>query len=77
MNCSLPSYFVYGISQDRILKWVAISFSFPGIDRSICPHKQIRHLNQSFIVLLIYCVLETLSTQVYRELLHDFEAVVL
>ena len=27
MNCSLPDTFVHGISQARLLKWVAISFS--------------------------------------------------
>ena len=27
MDCSLPGCFVYGISQARILEWVAISFS--------------------------------------------------
>ena len=27
MDCSLPSSFVHGISQARILEWVAISFS--------------------------------------------------
>ena len=34
-DCSLPSFSVYGISQARILEWVAISFSrgssLPGI----------------------------------------------
>ena len=35
-DCSLPGYSVYGISQARILEWVAISFSqgdlpHPGI----------------------------------------------
>ena len=27
MDCSLPGSFVHGISQARILEWVAISFS--------------------------------------------------
>ena len=27
MNCCLPGYSVYGISQARILEWVAISYS--------------------------------------------------
>ena len=27
MDCSLPSSFIHGISQARILEWVAISFS--------------------------------------------------
>ena len=27
MDCSLPGFSVYGISQARILEWVAISFS--------------------------------------------------
>ena len=27
MDCSLPDYAVHGISQARILEWVAISFS--------------------------------------------------
>ena len=27
MDCSLPGFFVHGISQARILEWVAISFS--------------------------------------------------
>ena len=36
MNCSQPGSFVLGISQARILKWVAISFSGdlpdPGVE---------------------------------------------
>ena len=36
MDCSLPGSFVHGISQARILEWVAISFSWclpePGIE---------------------------------------------
>ena len=31
MNCSLPGSSVHGIFQARILEWVAISFSNPGI----------------------------------------------
>ena len=27
MDCSLPSFFIHGISQARILEWVLISFS--------------------------------------------------
>ena len=37
MDCSLPDTFVHGISQARLLKWFAISFSSgflpnPGIE---------------------------------------------
>ena len=37
MHCSPPGYFVHGISQSRILKWVTVSFprgSFPCRDRT-------------------------------------------
>ena len=27
MNCSLPGFSVHGISQARVLEWIAISFS--------------------------------------------------
>ena len=35
MDCSPPGSSVHGISQARILEWVAISFSTIGIDISI------------------------------------------
>ena len=28
MDCSLPGSFIHGISQARVLEWVAIAFSF-------------------------------------------------
>ena len=30
VDCSTPGFSVHGISQARILKWVAISFPSPG-----------------------------------------------
>ena len=39
MDCSPPGFSIYGISQARILEWVAISFSrgSPGIEPSFLP----------------------------------------
>ena len=39
MNCSLPGSSVHGISQTRILEWIAISFSTGDL-----PPKYIKHI---------------------------------
>ena len=39
IDCSLPGSSVYGISQTRILEWIALSFSrarLPGLKNHIC-----------------------------------------
>ena len=39
MDCSLPGSTVHGISQARILDWVAISFSRgPSLGQGLNPH---------------------------------------
>ena len=37
MACSSPGFFVLGVSQARILEWVAISFSRDSSDPGIVP----------------------------------------
>jgi len=37
MDCSLPGFSVHGVSQARILEWVAISFSRRSSDPGIKP----------------------------------------
>ena len=55
MDCSPPGFSIYGISQARILEWVAISFSrgSPGIEPSFLPclllSRQILYQNLSLL----------------------------
>ena len=42
MNCSLPGSYVHGISQARVLEWVAISSSWPRDWTSVsCINRQV------------------------------------
>ena len=56
MGWSLPDFSVCGISQTRILKWVAISFSHQGSRQVSSPCRKFIHNDQRRYH---YCVFET------------------
>ena len=86
MDCSLPDSFVHGISQARILAWIAISFSracsqprdqtcVPCIGRLILYHCLFGICIRNTFCLSVACFFSTPLIMSYDEDVHNFDVI--
>ena len=57
MDCSLPGSSVHGISQARVLEWVAIAFSETSLTgtKNICPSEESLHQQSQWQCSALWC----------------------